>query len=117
MFLFISAVNRVQYRWTVDNFPYFVRISLLMTYTATVTSKRQITLPIKLFADFGIEPGDKLTISKQGDGLLVQRQVDLVNKLYGSVRLPKKYKGLTADEFIQKAKESYWDKKAKKEFK
>lgn len=88
-----------------------------MTYTATVTSKRQITLPIKLFADFGIEPGDKLTITKSSEGLLVRRQVDLVNRLHGSVKLPKKYRDLSVGDLIREAKASYWREKSKREFK
>ena len=88
-----------------------------MMYTATVTSKRQITLPIKLFADFAIAPGDKLMISRQGSALLVHRQVDLIDRLAGSVKLPRKYKGLKLSEVINKAKNDYWSQKGKKESK
>lgn len=86
-----------------------------MIYTATVTSKRQITLPIKLFADFGIEPGDKLTMIAYDDGILMKRQVDLVNKLAGSVKLPVKYQGMEIEKIIHQAKESYWQEKSREE--
>lgn len=85
-----------------------------MIYTATVTSKHQITLPIKLFIDFGLKPGDKLTITKHGEGMLMQNQADLVNQLAGSLRLKDKYKDMDTDEVITQAKNAYWSEKSKK---
>ena len=85
-----------------------------MIYTATVTSKRQITLPIKLFIDFGLKPGDKLTITRHGEGMLMQNQVDLVNKLAGSLKLRDKFKDMDVDEAITQAKNVYWLEKSRK---
>ncbi len=84
-----------------------------MTYTATVTSKRQITLPAKLFADFQIEPGDKLLINRHGQVLVMQKQLDLVKQLAGSVRVPAAYRKLSFDQMIKQAKADFFANKYK----
>jgi AbrB family looped-hinge helix DNA binding protein len=85
-----------------------------MTYTATVTSKRQITLPAKLFSDFDISPGDKLLISRQGEVLIMQRQLDLVDRLAGSVQPPSRYKALSFERMLKQAKQDFLINKSKR---
>ena len=82
-----------------------------MTYTATITSKRQITLPAALFSDLGLKKGQKLTITKHADGLILKPRLDFLNKLYGSVKVPEKYKDMDIDEMIEKAKMEYFKNK------
>jgi AbrB family looped-hinge helix DNA binding protein len=82
-----------------------------MTYTATITSKRQITLPASLFSDLGLKKGQKLVIAKHNDGFIMKPAMDLVNKLYGSVKVPEKYKNMDVDEMIEKAKMEYFKNK------
>lgn len=38
-----------------------------MTYTATLSSKGQITLPAQIRRSLKLQPGDKITIVKRGD--------------------------------------------------
>ena len=82
-----------------------------MTYTVTVTSKRQITLPAKLFVELGFEKGQKLQIKRQGRELVMSLELDELHELMGSVKRPKKYARLEIDEMIDQAKEKYWNKK------
>lgn len=82
-----------------------------MTYTATITSKRQITLPASLFSDLGLKKGQKLTITKRGDDLVMSPAISAMYKLMGSVKRPEKYKDMNVDEMIEKAKMEYFKKK------
>ncbi len=82
-----------------------------MTYTATITSKRQITLPASLFSEMGLKKGQKLTITKRGDELVMTSALAAMYKLMGSVKRPEKYKGMDIDEMIEKAKIEYFSKK------
>ncbi len=82
-----------------------------MTYTVTVTSKRQITLPVQLFSELGFEKGQKLQIKRQGRELVMSLELDELHQLMGSVKRPKKYAKLGVDEMISQAKENYWSEK------
>lgn len=82
-----------------------------MTYTATITSKRQITLPAALFSDLGLKQGQKLVITKRGNELVMKSALDAINKLCGSVKRPVDYKDMDIDEMIEKAKYEYFSKK------
>lgn len=81
-----------------------------MTYTVTVTSKRQITLPAKLFVELGIEKGQKLQIRQQGRELVMSLELDELHELMGSVKRPKKFAELGVDEMIAQAKNEYWSR-------
>lgn len=82
-----------------------------MTYLATITSKRQITLPASLFSDMGLKKGQRLTITKRGDELVMVPALAAMYRLMGSVKRPKKYEGMDIDEMIEKAKMEYFSKK------
>lgn len=84
---------------------------LTMTYTATITSKRQITLPAALFSDLGLKKGQKLVITKRGNELVMKSALDSIYKLMGSVKRPAKFKNMDIDEMIEKAKWEYFSKK------
>jgi len=82
-----------------------------MTYMATITSKRQITLPASLFSELGLKKGQKLTITKRGDELIMKSALSAMYRLMGSVKRPEKYKGMDIDEMIEKSKMEYFSKK------
>jgi AbrB family looped-hinge helix DNA binding protein len=79
-----------------------------MTYTATITSKRQITLPVAIFEDFGLAVGQKLVIEKVNNQILINPVIQSIYKLMGSVKRPKKYRGMDIDTMIEKAKGDYF---------
>ena len=86
-----------------------------MTYTATITSKRQLTIPVGLFKKMKLEKGHKVIFSEQNGVYKMESATDLVNRLAGSLKLPKKYQSKSINQIIDIAKNEYWRQKAKKE--
>jgi len=82
-----------------------------MTYTATITSKRQITLPSSLFSGLGLKKGQKMTITKRGDELVMTPAISAVYRLMGSLKRPPEYANMDIDEMIEAAKNEYFAKK------
>ena len=82
-----------------------------MTYTATITSKRQITLPASLFSDLNLKKGQKMTITKRGDELVMTPAISAVYRLMGSLKRPPEYANMDIDEMIEAAKNEYFAKK------
>ena len=74
-----------------------------MTYTATLTGKQQLTIPVDLFRLLNWKTGQKVLISQNGNSLSITAALDLIDRLAGSVPLPKKFKGLTTDQIIDLA--------------
>lgn len=74
-----------------------------MTYTATLTGKQQLTVPIELFRRLNWEIGQKVVISENSGSLSITAAKDLVGRLAGSVPMPKKFKGLSIGEIIEKS--------------
>ena len=74
------------------------------SYTSTVTQKGQATIPAPLRKELGIKTGEKLIFEKNGNGILVKTQSQLVNELYGSLkpRIKVKYSDKIADKAIGK---------------
>lgn len=79
-----------------------------MTQIATITSKKQLTIPAALFRSAGFEIGQKVIVSQEGRGLLITPAENLVEELAGSVPIPKKWQGKNIDEMIDQAKEEYF---------
>ena len=74
-----------------------------MTYSATLTGKQQLTIPVDLFRLLNWKTGQKVLISQNGNSLSITAALDLIDRLAGSVPLPKKFKGLTTDQIIDLA--------------
>lgn len=84
-----------------------------MNYLATITSKRQLTIPSKVFKKAGLSKGDRVLVEEEGGELRIKKALDLVEELAGSLKLPKKYRGMTDEEIIKQAKEEYFKNKYK----
>jgi AbrB family looped-hinge helix DNA binding protein len=82
-----------------------------MNYTATITSKNQLTLPAALVKKANLKPGQKLSITLQDNLLTLEPVSDILDRLAGSVKVPARFKGLSEDEIIEKAKHEYFSKK------
>jgi len=83
-----------------------------MQQTATITSKRQLTIPSEIFRHLGLKKGLKMIVSVEGSSLKITPALDLIEKLAGSVRLPGSYKNISLTNIINKTKKDYF--KAKK---
>lgn len=82
-----------------------------MNYFATISTKRQFTIPVKLFKAAKLQEGQKVVVSYQKGELTVRPAGDIIKKLYGSVRIPKRFQSLTTDEMIKKAKQEHFKKR------
>ncbi|OGM63914.1 hypothetical protein A2893_00165 [Candidatus Woesebacteria bacterium RIFCSPLOWO2_01_FULL_39_25] len=84
-----------------------------MSYIATITSKRQLTIPSELFKNTKLAEGDKVLIEEKNGELRIKKAVDLVEELAGSVEIPKHLRGIDIDKAIRIAKKNYFGKKSK----
>lgn len=85
-----------------------------MVQSATITSKRQLTIPAKIFRKLGLQEGQKVIISEEDGAMRVVSALKLLDELAGSVKLPKRFKGLPIDEVIKRAKDEYFKEKYSK---
>ncbi|MFH1896409.1 MAG: AbrB/MazE/SpoVT family DNA-binding domain-containing protein [bacterium] len=83
-----------------------------MTATATITSKRQITIPAGIFYDTGLDIGDKVSVSTEGKAIKLEKTENILESLAGALAtdLPQRFKGLSPDAIIKKAKQEYFSK-------
>lgn len=82
-----------------------------MNYLATITSKRQLTIPADLFRKLNLQEKQKVIVSEEDGSMKITSALALLDKLAGSVKLPKKYKRVPTDEMIERAKREYFRKK------
>lgn len=82
-----------------------------MSQLATITSKRQLTIPVAIFGELDLKKGERVLVSQEKRKITIQPLKDLVEELAGSVTSPKKFQGLSADKIIELAKEEYFQSK------
>lgn len=82
-----------------------------MNQMATITSKRQLTIPSKLFKEAGLQIGQKVIVSEENGSLKLTPAERLVEELAGSLQMPKKWQGKDLDEIIDRAREEYFKEK------
>ena len=85
-----------------------------MNKTATITGKRQITIPIKLFKAANMDKNKKVIISQEGGRLVISPATVTVERLAGSLKIPARWKGKNIDTIIEEAKEEYFARPGKK---
>lgn len=85
-----------------------------MMYLATITDKRQMTIPAALFRELNLSRGDKLVLSRNGDLVTLTPAVALVEKAAGMFTAPKDLKGKDVDRLIEEAKYRYFSSRYKK---
>jgi len=82
-----------------------------MQQLATITSKRQLTIPASIFKKIGLGISRKVLIRSTGNVLTIEPATALVHTLSGSILVPTKYKGKSVDAIIRNAKQDYFRKK------
>lgn len=55
---------------------------------STITSKGQITLPVKLRKELGVEPSDKIVFARKNGDILLQK-LPSIDSIFGSLSNPK----------------------------
>ena len=63
-----------------------------MQQLATITSKRQLTIPVAIFGELDLKEGERVLVSQEKRKITIQPVKDLVEELAGSVAVPKKFK-------------------------
>ncbi|MDP3974116.1 MAG: AbrB/MazE/SpoVT family DNA-binding domain-containing protein [Candidatus Daviesbacteria bacterium] len=73
-----------------------------MTYTVSITSQGQISIPAKFRKEMGLNKGGKVILSKESDRLILEPVVDFLS-LKGSLKSNKKpLSNKELDEFVAK---------------
>jgi bifunctional DNA-binding transcriptional regulator/antitoxin component of YhaV-PrlF toxin-antitoxin module len=83
----------------------------MISQTATITSKGQITIPIKIIKQAKLKKGQKLIFTFENNIIHMESVTDMINRLAGSLPTPKKFIGMNIDKIIQIAKEEHFSKK------
>ena len=82
-----------------------------MKESAAITSKRQLTIPAKIFREAGFVEGQRVIVTHRDGRLIVEPAVSLVRQLAGSVKVPRRYRGLSESAIIEKTKKEYFSKR------
>lgn len=85
--------------------------SCMIPQTATITSKLQFTIPIRIARKVGVKSGEKVQISEENGRITITPMKKMVMELAGSLSLPKKWKGKDIESIITEAKYNYFKKK------
>lgn len=75
-----------------------------MPQVATITSKRQLTIPAKTFREAGLQKGQKVVVFRDDHGLRLRPALNLIDELAGSVNIPDRFKDKQPDEIVRQAK-------------
>lgn len=82
-----------------------------MPQMATITSKKQLTIPAHLFYEAGLYIGQKVIVTEENGSLNITPAEKLVEELAGSVPMPKKWKGKNINLIIEQARDEYFQEK------
>lgn len=82
-----------------------------MQGTATITSKRQLTIPAGIFKKAGLREKQKVIVREERGILRIEPAVRAVERLAASVPVPKRFRGMQPEEIIRTSKEEYWKSK------
>lgn len=82
-----------------------------MQQTATITSKRQLTIPVEIFNRMGLRQGNKLIVSLEDKAIKIVSASDLIERLSGSVKVPREFEKMSVKQITQKAKLAYFKNK------
>ncbi|MBF8249851.1 MAG: SpoVT-AbrB protein [Candidatus Levybacteria bacterium] len=78
---------------------------------ATVTSKLQLTIPVRIAREVGIKSGEKVQVLEENGRITITPMRKIIMELAGSLSLPEKWKGKNVDSIINEAKYKYFRKK------
>lgn len=82
-----------------------------MNQIATITSKKQLTIPAAIFREAGFNIGERVIVSEENGRVVITSAEKLVEELAGSVPVPKKWKGKDVDQIIDEARDEYFKEK------
>ena len=72
-----------------------------MNHLATITSKRQFTIPAAIFKELNLQIGQKVIVSSENNELKIISAQKLVDQLAGSVKIPPKLRGVPFEKELE----------------
>lgn len=81
-----------------------------MNQIATITSKRQFTIPVLIYDKIGLKQGQKVIVSLENNIIKIEPAINYVNQLAGSLTIPKQYKNIPLEDIIEKSKLNHFSK-------
>ena len=82
-----------------------------MTHSATITSKRQLTIPARIFRAAKLREGERVHITYHDGALMVEPARALVRRLAGSVSVPARQRHVGLDTLIRRSRAAYFGKR------
>ena len=82
-----------------------------MPQLVTITSKRQLTIPVELFRKLNLEEGQQLLVYSEDRSIKLEPAAGLVEQLAGSIKIPARFKKQSLDKIIAKAKQERFKNK------
>lgn len=82
-----------------------------MNLSATITSKMQFTIPIKIARKVGVKSGEKVDVSEENGRIIIAPVKNLLTELAGSLSLPQEWKGRNIDYIIKESKRKHFKNK------
>ncbi|OGD55391.1 hypothetical protein A3E73_01070 [Candidatus Beckwithbacteria bacterium RIFCSPHIGHO2_12_FULL_47_17] len=81
-----------------------------MPQLVTITSKRQLTIPVDLFRKLNLEEGQRLLAYRENRAIKLEPATALVEQLAGSIKIPARFKKQSLDKIIDRAKKDRFKK-------
>lgn len=88
-----------------------------MTKTATITSKRQITIPASIFKKTKLGERQKVLISERDGEVVITPLLAKIEKLAGSLKMPERWRGKALEEIIEESRLEYFREKEASKYK
>lgn len=82
-----------------------------MNYIATITSKRQLTIPVAVFENLNFKTGQKVVVSVENNALKIVSAQKLIDQLAGSIKVRPELRGIPFEKALETAKRRYFAKK------
>lgn len=79
-----------------------------MNQLATITSKKQLTLPSGIFQKAQLKEGQKVLVTEENGRIIITPSEKLIEDLADSITPPKKWEGKTPDQIIEESKKEYF---------
>ena len=78
-----------------------------MLQTVSISSKRQMTIPSKIYELLGLQVGQKLVAKVKSDSLLLTPAETVVKKAAGMIKVPQKVSNQTLERQIREARDQH----------
>lgn len=82
-----------------------------MPQLVTITSKRQLTIPVELFRQLNLTEGQQLVAYREDQAIKLEPATVLVEQMAGSIKIPARFKKQSLDKIINSAKQERFKKK------